>query len=220
MAFPFDFQGQTVYSSDFAPPIVDHLHERATPHPPILQYLIPHLRKLTHHFQPPAVIPQEPDLDIRDTGPEYIIDVELAGVKDKDAIKIEWTSSRSLLISGNIERPVVVQVQDDTPAPALVTGTAEKVKPTETPAPKTNGVAASDKGNTQSQSPPPSPLPLLVVAERKIGPFRRHFTFPVDVDLDKLKARLDSGLLQIRVPKKAVWNVENTGRLANIEWAI
>ena len=60
-----------------------------------------------------------------------------------------------------------------------------------------------------------SPQPVLVVAERKIGPFRRHFNFPADVDMHKLKATLKSGLLTIRVPKKGP-AAEGGGRV-NIE---
>lgn len=44
--------------------------------------------------------------------------------------------------------------------------------------------------------------PMLVVAERKVGPFQRHFYLPVDVDMETLKAKLEAGLLTIRVPTK------------------
>lgn len=126
-----------------------------------------------------------PDLDVRDYDSEYIVEVELPGVSDKSAIKIEWTSSRSLTILGNIDRPLVA---DNTSSAA----TAEKATKVQT----------GTRGLDGEWIPPPGERPILLVAERKIGPFQRHFYFPVDVDMGHLKAKLEAGLLTIRVPKK------------------
>ena len=41
----------------------------------------------------------------------------------------------------------------------------------------------------------------MLFGERRIGPVQRTFTFPVDVESDELKARLDAGLLKLRVQK-------------------
>jgi HSP20 family molecular chaperone IbpA len=194
MTLPLDYFGQTAYTSDYAPPIVDHIHERPIPHQSLLQYL------LRHRPHPQSTICQ-PDLDIRETENEYIIDVELAGVGDKNAINVEWTSSRSLVVSGNSDRPSIPEE-----------------KPVE-PAPETSTTAAIGKrgpsGEWMPAPDPQAPRVMLVVAERKIGPFRRHFNFPVDVDMHKLKATLKSGLLTIRVPKKGP-AAESGGRV-NIE---
>lgn len=194
MTLPLDYFGQAAYTSDFSPPFVDHLHERPVPHQSLLQYL------LRHKPQPQSTIAQ-PDLDIRETELEYIIDVELAGVSDKNAINVEWTSSRSLVVSGNIDRP---SIPEDKPAD---------------PVPETSTKAAiGTRGASGDWIPPPDPQApkvMLVAAERRIGPFRRHFNFPVDVDMHKLKAVLKSGLLTIKVPKKGL-DVEGTGRV-NIE---
>ena len=54
--------------------------------------------------------------------------------------------------------------------------------------------------------------PELLAGERRIGPFRRHFTFPEEVDMEKLVAKLDAGLLNIRVPKKGLTAVK-TGKV-------
>jgi HSP20 family molecular chaperone IbpA len=196
MTIPLDYFGQTAFTSDFSPPFVDHLHERPVSHQSLLQYL------LRHRPQPQSTITQ-PDLDIRETEHEYIIDVELAGVSDKNAINVEWTSSRSLVVSGNIGRP---SIPDD--------------KPTDS-APETSAkMSIGARGAAGEWTPAPdtqSPTVVLVVAERKVGPFRRHFNFPVDVDTHKLKAMLKSGLLTIKVPKKGL-AVEGRGRV-NIEEA-
>jgi HSP20 family molecular chaperone IbpA len=194
MTIPVDYFGQTVYTSDFSPPFVDHLHERPVPHQSLLQYLL-------HQRQNTRPIITQPDLDIRETEHEYQIDIELAGVSDKNAINVEWTSSRSLDVSGNIDRP---SIPDDRPADSAP-DTSTKL-PIGTRGPAGEWIPAPD-----SQSPKVA----LVVAERKIGPFRRHFNFPVDVEMHKLKATLKSGLLTIRVPKKGS-AAEGRGRV-NIE---
>jgi HSP20 family molecular chaperone IbpA len=44
--------------------------------------------------------------------------------------------------------------------------------------------------------------PLL--SERKIGPWQRTFTLPLDVDLKALRAKLRGGLLSIDLPKRDI----------------
>lgn len=44
--------------------------------------------------------------------------------------------------------------------------------------------------------------PLFILSERKVGPFQRTFTLPVDVDMKALKAKLEDGLLRIDLPKR------------------
>jgi HSP20 family molecular chaperone IbpA len=192
MTIPVDYFGQTAFTSDFSPPLVDHLHERPVSHQSLLQYLLRH----RPNTQPTIT---QPDLDIRETEHDYIIDVELAGVDDKNAINVEWTSSRSLVVSGSIDRP---SVPDDKPADS---------------APEESRKASiGTRGTAGEWIPAPdtqSPKLVLVVAERKVGPFRRHFNFPVDVDMNKLKATLKSGLLTLRVPKKSL-AVEGRGRVS------
>ena len=45
-------------------------------------------------------------------------------------------------------------------------------------------------------------LPSLLCDERKVGPWQRSFTLPVDVDMKGLRARLEAGLLRIDLPKR------------------
>jgi HSP20 family molecular chaperone IbpA len=52
----------------------------------------------------------------------------------------------------------------------------------------------------------------LIVGERRIGHVRRHFNFPVDVDMKALFAKLEAGLLIMRVPKSHV-DGESRGRV-------
>jgi len=182
MAFPVNYIGRTaeMYPGDFAPPFVDHLHERSFPHQSLFGYLA---------HRKPNLEPKitQPDIDIRDNETGYIIDIELPGVSAGKSIKIEWTSSRSLTVSGNTDRPI---------APEATT-TPKKTS-------TSNGSVGTRVANGEWVNPqePEDPVPTIVVAERRIGPFRRHFNFPVDVDMEKLKAKLENGLLMISVPKR------------------
>jgi HSP20 family molecular chaperone IbpA len=45
-------------------------------------------------------------------------------------------------------------------------------------------------------------LPIFILNERKVGPFQRTFTLPIDADMKGLKAKLEDGLLRIDLPKR------------------
>jgi len=177
--------------SDFNAPVVDHLHERH-PHQNLFHYLSRRKANYTTSIN-------QPDLDIRDNDKEYFIDIELPGVGNKDAIKIEWTSNRDLYISGDVDRPLIPDSGDDH-------GGQRKASTAETGTRTADGDWIPPRAHSQK--------PTLMVAERKVGPYRRHFTFPLEVDMENLKAKLENGLLVIRVAKKP--NAKNSGRV-NIE---
>jgi len=42
----------------------------------------------------------------------------------------------------------------------------------------------------------------FLLAERKIGPWFRSFTVPIDVDMKGLRAKLEGGLLRLDFPTK------------------
>ena len=44
--------------------------------------------------------------------------------------------------------------------------------------------------------------PTFLLNERKVGPWQRTFTLPLDVDTKALRARLVGGLLSIKLPKR------------------
>jgi HSP20 family molecular chaperone IbpA len=50
--------------------------------------------------------------------------------------------------------------------------------------------------------------PTILLAERKVGPWRRTFTLPDDVEMRELKARLEGGLLRIDMPKRSIEDLE------------
>lgn len=45
-------------------------------------------------------------------------------------------------------------------------------------------------------------IPIFILNERKVGPFQRTFTLPLDADMKALKAKLEDGLLRIDLPKR------------------
>ncbi len=73
------------------------------------------------------------------------------------------------------------------------------------PAFEDEAVAADTTANADTNADQGQGNPSLLVGERRIGPFRRHFNFPMDVEMGKLKAKLESGLLLIRVPKELLY---------------
>jgi HSP20 family molecular chaperone IbpA len=58
---------------------------------------------------------------------------------------------------------------------------------------------------TQGGGKDPQPHELVLpVGGRRLGPFRRYFTFPKGADMEKLTAKHEAGLLQIRLPKEGL----------------
>ncbi|KAK8216907.1 hypothetical protein M8818_001870 [Zalaria obscura] len=163
-----------MYGAEHFLPYVDHAHQRTHQHRNLVQYLA--------HLKPhPEDHPNQPDVDLRDGLHEFLIEVEVPGVKDVHELSVHWTTSRSLIISGDVSRP-------DEPT---------------TTGPSTTG-DGGEKGETQdgAEAKDKPHKPVLLIGERRIGPFRRIVTFPDEVETDKVTAHLEAGLLKIRVPKK------------------
>jgi HSP20 family molecular chaperone IbpA len=160
------------YGYDFPPPLVDHMHPRTHQHRNFFQYL-------THQQPRPGDYPNQPDIDVRDAFTEYIVDIEVPGIKNPRDISVTWRTSRILVVSGNVVGPE--SGHSRTEKQENITGTID----------------------TQGDGKDPQPHePVLLVGERRLGPFRRYFTFPEEVDMEKLTAKLEAGVLQIRLPKK------------------
>ncbi|KIW20459.1 hypothetical protein PV08_01034 [Exophiala spinifera] len=86
------------YYYDLPPPLVDNLHERHHQHQSLMQYL-------ARRHPRPEDHPNQPDVDFRDAIKEYLVDVEVPGIKKPDEVTVAWTGSRSLLLTGGISRP-------------------------------------------------------------------------------------------------------------------
>ncbi|GAB7322252.1 hypothetical protein MBLNU13_g03242t1 [Cladosporium sp. NU13] len=154
----------------------DHPHAREHQHMTYLQFLARKQPDQKNH-------PNYPDVDIRDAVSHYLIDLECPGVKDPADIHCQWTSSRHLTVSGTTARPEYVPYSD-AELLALMPGVCRE-----------KDIPALQDGEHER------PV-YVVLGERRIGSFRRLFTFPVEVEYESMTAKLEAGLLRIRVMKK------------------
>lgn len=60
---------------------------------------------LTRRHPRPEDHPNQPDVDLRDAIKEYLIEVEVPGIKKPEEVTVTWTGHRALLLSGKVERP-------------------------------------------------------------------------------------------------------------------
>ncbi|KAK3645631.1 Heat shock 70 kDa protein 1A [Elasticomyces elasticus] len=166
-------------------PLMNDSHERTHQHQPFLA-------PLRHHVRPEEY-PNNPDVDVRDSGDDYLIDIEVPGVKNTADVHLDWTSSRSFVLSGSVHRPGTAEVvesgMDDaaTSIPKKSTGYER------------NG-SVGHKPNAKEEVQAPG-LPHLLAGERRVGFFKRVFTLPCEVDVEKVSAKLEAGLLSLKVPK-------------------
>ncbi|EXJ57012.1 hypothetical protein A1O7_07356 [Cladophialophora yegresii CBS 114405] len=86
------------YYYDYPPPLVDNAHERHHQHQSLVQYL-------ARRHPRPEDHPNQPDLDFRDAIKEYLIEVEVPGIRKPDEITVSWTGHRALVLTGKVERP-------------------------------------------------------------------------------------------------------------------
>ncbi|KAI5196577.1 hypothetical protein E4T39_07730 [Aureobasidium subglaciale] len=135
-----------------------------------------------------------PDVDVRDYETGYAIDMELPGLSDKNSIKVEWTSKHDIMISGLLARPGLPTMKN----PANGNGR------------RTEHTGVATEGSEKDEL-----APILLVSERRTGHFRRRFHLPTEVDAANLRAKLEDGLLEIRVDK--VKTDQRTSGQAKIE---
>jgi HSP20 family molecular chaperone IbpA len=94
----------------------------------------------------------------------HLIEIEVPGVKNTEQITVHWTTSRDLIIRGEV-------IRSD--------GSKKEDQPKDQPE-----VTSSDAQFTQDSTKKSNVHdPALLVGERRIGPFRRIFNFPSDVDM-------------------------------------
>jgi HSP20 family molecular chaperone IbpA len=120
----------------------------------------------------PEQNPNRPDVDIRDVVTGYLVEIEVPGVKSTREIAVEWISNNILVVIGSVER----------------TARNESLKGRDS-----LGDSKASEGQTYGEG--------LIIGERRIGPFRRYINFPVEIDADKVTAKLEAGLLILRAPK-------------------
>ncbi|KAI5854571.1 HSP20-like chaperone [Tricharina praecox] len=161
-----------------------------------------------------------PRFDVYETADAYHLDGDLPGVSDKTSIGIEFSDERTLSISGRVSRirqPVeekheenkkggeesttmerrrslqpTVEDTDDEDDFSIVSHTSNKKSSEQQQVAKSEGTTTKPAG----------PETKTWVTERTFGNFQRTFNFPTPVDLEKVTAKLEAGLLQIVVPKR------------------
>ncbi|OQN95321.1 hypothetical protein B0A48_18671 [Cryoendolithus antarcticus] len=187
---PTYMSGAPLYYYETIPELADHPHERLHQHNSFLG-------SLAHRKPDQRVYPNHPDCDVSDNLSHYLVDLELPGVKDPNSISLNWISWRTLVISGNITRP---WVKPDEQAPSSESNGNGGIS---------KGAAAlhkDSKKNLDYFKDEPQVIedrpPWLILGERRIGTFRRELNFPVEVDTEKLIAKLEAGLLRLNIPKK------------------
>jgi HSP20 family molecular chaperone IbpA len=169
------------YGGDYLTlPFVDRPHERPHQHRTFLQYM-------ARQNPPPEENPNRPDVDIRDSITEYLVDIEVPGVKNTSEVTVKWTSTSSLVVVGTVERPTWGKqkqgMKEQQPAAPIVASPEKDV----------------DRKSHASESYQEDES--LVVGERRLGPFRRYVNFPIEVESGGVTAKLEAGLLSLRVPK-------------------
>lgn len=177
-----------------------------------------------------------PATDIRETMRSYHIEIEAPGVTNKDSIMVQWLTPHTLLVQGELKRPVNIGLLDGDQGSKVWEGASGEgwpvesghvkvcysrptVPPIRSSVPSMQWANFSRQKQKQEDGGPlmrtPSretveaelkadSIPTVLLSERKVGPWRRTFTLPDDVEMKELKARLEGGLLRIDLPKRSV----------------
>jgi HSP20 family molecular chaperone IbpA len=170
-----------------------------------------------------------PNTDIRQTRLAYHIEIEVPGTTNKDDLLIQWLSPSTMIVRGNIERPLVghgkaaegaYQWQqseergDGYPVGNAVTAAQDSTskETTQSPSQSSAGTKQLDPKTADDGGPlkrmdedtgdESADIPLFLLEERKTGPWQRTFTLPHNVEMKALRAKLDGGLLRIEIPIK------------------
>ena len=154
----------------------------------------------------------------------YHIEIALAGVEDKENLVIQWMSPRTLLVQGNIPLPDVGHGkpaegdrlwEGDTSGWAMEAKNQPKVScrvanpfsdrlegNTATTQDKAEDSGELRRVYSNDEEAQNRDVPLVILNERKVGPFQRTVTLPPDVNMRELKAKLEYGLLRVDIPKR------------------
>ncbi|KAK3352088.1 HSP20-like chaperone [Neurospora tetraspora] len=139
-----------------------------------------------------------PKFDVTEEDSTYTLQGELPGVDPKN-VEIEFTDPHTLVISGRVER---TRTEGD---PNLRLGSSTESKKIEgsekDKSKQQQGKEEKKDTSGKDESAESKPGPRYWVSERSYGEFRRVFTFPTNVDQEKVEAKFENGILNIKVPK-------------------
>jgi HSP20 family molecular chaperone IbpA len=149
-----------------------------------------------------------PKFDVKETEQAYELHGELPGIEQKD-ITLEWQDSNTISIKGRTEhtreegtRPAGL-VEDQTEQQKLTQGEGSNNKKArvEDETTESGGAREATQAETAVTEMQKSAGSTYWVAECSVGEFARTFSFPKQVDQDKVKASLKNGILNVIVPK-------------------
>ena len=156
-----------------------------------------------HDSDAPARRGFSPNFDVHETEHEYVLEGELPGLSDKKSVNLEFTDDNTLLVHGKIERSVKRFSDDQGKIQTIESGEEQKKIESGEKGKEVQKKGGEKKGEKK---------PKYWVSERSVGEFSRSFSFPGAVDVEKVKASLEHGILKIVVPKME----KKTGRRIEI----
>ena len=143
-----------------------------------------------------------PIFDVYETPTAYILDGELPGLSNKQALRVEFSDNQTLVVEGRVDRPLLPPTSGGEGGEGRVKGvdTHEEEQREKEPSEENAGKKPLQAEAKKSE---PSKQQLKVwVTERSVGSFRRVFHLPSPVDTGNVKATLEHGVLRLVVPKK------------------
>lgn len=166
-----------------------------------------------------------PNFDIRETEHAFLLEGELPGVSNKDAIEIQFSDAQTLVIKGEIKRKVLSTERPETSEESTANATSEtesvrSLKPTveetvddsmsdnaeaaaDTPSTVTlNHEAQAEKSKEVAKPVETTKKSKFWLSERSVGVFERKFEFQELIDQEGVTASLEYGVLEVVVPKK------------------
>jgi HSP20 family protein len=159
--------------------------------------------ELDHTAASPTRRAFSPNFDIHETEHEYILEGEFPGISDKKNISIEFTDDNTILVHGKMERST--QGWKDASQGNVKQATIEAAE-------EQKAIEGTDSTQKTEKKEKEKKKPKYWVSERSVGEFSRSFRFPGDVDVDRVKASLEHGILKVVVPKME----KRTGRKIDI----
>lgn len=134
-----------------------------------------------------------PRVDVRDRGPEVVIEADLPGVRRED-LSIRFDSG-ALIVEGHRDRATDA-------APAVGNGDASpEAAPADASADASPEADADAAGTDAEPSPTGNGRTVWSRRERVTGRFRRAFRLPETVDVSRIRAESRDGVLTITLPK-------------------
>ena len=160
-----------------------------------------------------------PDFDVRESEGYFFLEGEFPGVSEKGDIKIQWVGHRTLVIEAEVQKVDEEREwglnfgrshisREDNVELNIEAGQKNRDREDEPREQHQHGHGHGDWRNVKEGKERERERERerdggfrVWLNERHTGALHRSFTFPHDVDPDRMRARLNHGLLKILVPK-------------------